>query len=83
MILGKHNMMNHPNENFLKNLLSLKIQNHENRCKMINIILFYQDLWNLVKERVTPLAANATDEERVAHKELKKKDHKALFMIHQ
>jgi hypothetical protein len=32
---------------------------------------------------VTSLAANTTNEEKVAHRELKKKDYKALFIIHQ
>ena len=36
-----------------------------------------------MKEGVTPLAANAEDEENIAYKELKQKDYKALFMIHQ
>ena len=36
-----------------------------------------------MKEGVTPLAENASDQEKAAYKELKKKDYKALFIIHQ
>ena len=74
---------NHPNEHFPANLSILKNNNYENWCKQIKIVFCYQDLWDLVKEGVTTLAENATDQERVAHKELKKKDYKALFIIHQ
>ena len=42
----------------------------------------YQDLWDLVKKGVATLAEDATDQEKAAHKELKKKDYKALFIIH-
>lgn len=48
----------------------------------MKIILCYQDLSDLVKEGVTSLAENATDEQKVAHRELKNKDYKALFVIH-
>ncbi|XP_050908038.1 uncharacterized protein LOC127121623 [Lathyrus oleraceus] len=40
-------------------------------------------MWDLVKEGVTSLVEKTTDEEKAAHKELKKKDNKALFIIHQ
>ena len=36
-----------------------------------------------MKEGVTPLAENATDEGKAAHKEVKKKDYKVIFIIHQ
>lgn len=48
----------------------------------MNIVLCYQDTWDFVKEGVTPLAENVTDEKKAAHKELKKKDYKVLFIIH-
>ena len=85
MICEKKNtmVMNHPNEHFSASLPILKNQNYENWCKQINIVFCYQDLWDLVKEGVTPLATNVTNEEKAAHKELKKKDYKALFIIHQ
>ena len=47
------------------------------------VVFCYQDLWDLVKNEVTPIEENATDEQKAAHKDLKKKDYKALFKIHQ
>lgn len=32
---------------------------------------------------VTPIGENAIDEQSVAHKDLKKKDYKTLFVVHQ
>ena len=75
--------MNHPNGHFPANLPILKSNNYENWCKQIKVLFCYQDLWDLVKEGVATLAESATDQEKVAHKELKKKDYKALFIIHQ
>ena len=74
---------NHPNGHFPANLLILKNNNYENWCKQIKVVFCYQDLWDLVKEGVATLAEAATDQEKAAHKELKKKDYKALFIIHQ
>ena len=42
-----------------------------------------QDLLEIAQDGVAELAANATDVQRNAHKELKKKDCKALFLIQQ
>ena len=36
-----------------------------------------------MKEGLRPLATNTMDEEKDAHKELGKKNYKALFMIHE
>lgn len=60
----------------------MKKWNYENWCKQIKVVYCYQDLGDLVKVGVMPLAENVTDEEKIAHKELKKKYYKALFMIH-
>lgn len=49
----------------------------------MKVIFCYQDLWNLVKKEVTPIGDNATGEQKVAHKDLKKKDYKTFFLIHQ
>lgn len=48
----------------------------------MKVILCYQDVWDLMKNGLTPISDNATDEQRVAHKYLKKKDYKSLFIIH-
>lgn len=75
--------MNRPNENFMASLIILKNRNYENWFKKINIFFYNQHIWDLVKEGVTPLVENTASEEKAAHKELKKKDDKTLFMIHQ
>ncbi|MCI76085.1 hypothetical protein A2U01_0097354, partial [Trifolium medium] len=49
----------------------------------MKVVFCSQDVWNLVTEGVPSIGARATDEEKAAHKELKKKDYKALFIIHQ
>lgn len=47
------------------------------------VIFCYQDVWDLVKNRVIPIEENVTDEQKTAHKDLRKKDYKSLFLIHQ
>lgn len=42
-----------------------------------------KDVLEVVKEGIPALIANATDVQQAAHKELKKKDGKALFLMHQ
>ena len=75
--------MNNLNGYFPASLPNMKSHNYENWCKHIKVVFCYQYLWDLVKEGVILLATNATYEKKTAHKELKKKDYKALFMIHQ
>lgn len=75
--------MNHPNRHFPANLSIFNGKNYENWCKQMKVIFCYQDLWNLVKNGVTPIREHATNEENTAYKDLKKKDYKALFLIHQ
>jgi hypothetical protein len=40
-------------------------------------------MWNLVSNGVPTIGARASDEEKTANNELKKKDYKVLFIIHQ
>ena len=61
----------------------MKVDNYQNWCKQMKIVFCCQDLWNLVKEGLESLEENATEEKEVAHKELKKKNYKTLFIIHQ
>ena len=49
----------------------------------MKVVFCCQDLWDLVKEGVTLIVEDATDQEKTAFKELRKKDYKALFIIHQ
>ena len=76
-------VLNNPNGYVPTSLPALKGQNCENWFKEMKVILCCQDLWDLVKEGVTPLEENAADEEMDTHKKLKKKDYKVLFIIHQ
>lgn len=46
-------------------------------------IFCYQDIWDTVKNEVTPIGKDVTDEQKVAHTDLKKKYYKTFFMIHQ
>lgn len=46
-------------------------------------VFFYQDIWDLVKIGVSPIGEDTMDEQKTSHKELRKKDYKAFFIIHQ
>jgi hypothetical protein len=46
-------------------------------------VLCYQDIWNLVKNGVTPNGDRTTNDQKATYKELKNKDYKVLFTIHQ
>lgn len=47
------------------------------------VLFNYQEVLEIVNKGVPNLPANATDVQRQAHKEARKKDCKALFLIHQ
>jgi len=49
----------------------------------MKVIFRFQDVLEIVNEGVTTPAANATDVQQTAHRELKKKDGKAMFLMHQ
>lgn len=65
------------------NLPILTSKNYDNWCKQMKVVFRFQDMWNLVTEGVPILGGKATDEDKLANNELKKKDFKALFIIHQ
>ncbi|KAK2458009.1 hypothetical protein QL285_005216 [Trifolium repens] len=73
----------HSNGHFPMNLPILTGNNNDNWCKKMKVVFCYQDMWNLVTEGMSTIADSASDEEKAAHKELKKRDFKALFIIHQ
>lgn len=76
-------MTSHSNKKFPANLSTLNGKNYENWCKEMKVVFCFQDLWDLVKNGVTPIRENVADEQNVAHKDLKKKDYKVIFIIHQ
>ncbi|XP_045809881.1 uncharacterized protein LOC123904237 [Trifolium pratense] len=75
--------MNHPNGHFPMNLPILTSKNYDNWCKQMKVVFCSQDMWNLVTVGMPTIGARATDEEKETHKETKKRDYKALFIIHQ
>ncbi|GAU30941.1 hypothetical protein TSUD_143890 [Trifolium subterraneum] len=70
----------HPNGHFPMNL---PILNYDNWVKQMKVVFLYQDMWGIVTEGVPALGARASEENKEANKELKKRDYKALFIIHQ
>ncbi|MCI04799.1 hypothetical protein A2U01_0025847, partial [Trifolium medium] len=70
--------MNHPNDHFPMNFPILSGKNYDNWCKQMKVVFCSQDMWNLVTEGVPTIGARATEEEKTAHKEVKKRDYKAL-----
>ncbi|XP_068486664.1 uncharacterized protein [Phaseolus vulgaris] len=48
----------------------------------MRVLFDYHELWDVVESAVSALAANATEAQRVAHHDQKKKDNKALYLIH-
>jgi len=48
----------------------------------MRVLFDYYELWNVVESGVSALAANATEAQRVAHRD-QEKDNKALYLIHQ
>ena len=49
----------------------------------MRVLFDYHELWDVVESGVSALAVNATEAPRVAHLDQKKKDNKALYLIHQ
>ena len=48
----------------------------------MKVVFGYQDVLEMIKNRVNPLVACATDVQQATYKKEKKKDFKALFLIH-
>jgi len=49
----------------------------------MRVLFDYHELWDVVESGVSALVANATEAQRVVHRDQKKKDNKALYLIHQ
>ena len=58
-------------------------KNYNRWCVQMRVLFDYHELWNVVESGVSTLADNATKTQRVAHCDQKKKDKKALYLIHQ
>lgn len=48
----------------------------------MKVLFGYQDVLDVITTGVTPLVEEATTVQQATHKEEKKKDYKALFLIH-
>ncbi|GAU20588.1 hypothetical protein TSUD_297610 [Trifolium subterraneum] len=70
---------------FPGNLSILNGKNYDTWCKQMKVVIGYQDVWDLVQSGVEPITDASSDAENATFKELKKKkkDYKALFIIHQ
>ncbi|MCH99639.1 hypothetical protein A2U01_0020653, partial [Trifolium medium] len=76
-------MATYNNGQFPANLPILQGKNYDSWSKQMKVLFNYQDVMDQVTNGVEPIAATATETERTQHKELKKKEFKALFIIHQ
>ena len=71
------------NGNFSAFMLVLKGKNYDDWCAKVNVIFQFQDVTKVVQERVQEPEKNPADAQKVAHRDLMKRDAKALFIIHQ
>ncbi|KAK2370871.1 putative mitochondrial protein [Trifolium repens] len=75
--------MNPSNTHLPANLPILDNKNWDSWCIRMSVLFGFQDVEDLVKNGYTALAENATEAQQAAFKEVKKRDCKALFLIHQ
>ena len=71
------------NGNFPASMSVLKGKNYDDWCAQMKVIFRFQDVTKVVQEGVQELDRNPTDAQKVAHRDLMKRDAKALFIIHQ
>jgi len=71
------------NNNIPAHLPVFEGKNFDQWIVKMKVIFKFQDVLEVVNEGIPTLAANATDVQQAAHKELKKKDGKAMFLMHQ
>ncbi|WJX34995.1 hypothetical protein P8452_23045 [Trifolium repens] len=69
--------------NFHANLPILDGKNWDTWVKQMKVIFNVQEVYKQVNAVITPLPANANEEQRTTFKEAKKNDNKALFLIQQ
>ena len=71
------------NGNFPASMPVLKGKNYDDWCAQMKVIFRFQDVTEVVQEGVQELDRNPTDAQKVAHRDLMKRDAKTLFIIHQ
>lgn len=70
------------NGNLMGNLPVLDSKNWDRWCVQIEVVFGFQDVFDVVKNGYQELGANPDEAQRATHKDAKKKDCKALFLIH-
>ncbi|GAU31071.1 hypothetical protein TSUD_322080 [Trifolium subterraneum] len=58
-------------------------KNYDSWCKQMKVVFGFQDVWDLVSSGVEPITESSSDVQKATFKEQKKRDYKALFIIHQ
>ncbi|KAK2377606.1 hypothetical protein QL285_078260 [Trifolium repens] len=71
------------NNNFHANLPVFDGKNWDRWVKQMKVIFNVQEVYEQVNATITPLPENANEDQRTTFREAKKKDNKALFLIHQ
>ncbi|GAU40628.1 hypothetical protein TSUD_190050 [Trifolium subterraneum] len=71
------------NGDFPGNLPILNGKNYDSWCKQMKVVFGFQDVWDLVSSGVEPITESSSDVQKATFKEQKKRDYKALFIIHQ
>ncbi|XP_050876427.1 uncharacterized protein LOC127080138 [Lathyrus oleraceus] len=70
------------NDRIPTNLPILDSKNYDKWAKQMRVLFGYQEVLEIIVNGVTQLGAEATDIQRDTHEKEKKKDYKALFLIH-
>ncbi|XP_058784690.1 uncharacterized protein LOC131659529 [Vicia villosa] len=70
------------NDRILSNLPILDSKNYDKWSKQMKVLFGYQEVLDIVNNGVTPLGAEPTAALQATFREEKKKDYKALFLIH-
>ncbi|GAU24164.1 hypothetical protein TSUD_83990 [Trifolium subterraneum] len=68
---------------FPGNLPILNGKNYDSWFKQMKVVFGFQDVWDLVSSGVEPITESSSDVHKATFKEQKKRDYKALFIIHQ
>ncbi|RDY14474.1 hypothetical protein CR513_00463, partial [Mucuna pruriens] len=71
------------NGSFPANMLVLDGKNFEQWCIKMGVIFGFQEVLEIVKNGIQEMEVGATEVQRAAYRESKKKDCKTLFLIHQ
>ncbi|CAH9091124.1 unnamed protein product [Cuscuta epithymum] len=68
---------------FLGNLPVLDAKNWDRWCIQMKVIFGYQEVLDVVENEISSLKENPSEAERKEYREAKKRDCKALFLLHQ